>query len=208
MLNKQGFDLWANNYDETVQISEENNLYPFAGYKAILNLIFNETMQKEKSYIFDIGFGTGILTSNLYDHGHHIDGVDFSAEMIALAQVKMPAANLMEWDITNGLPEAIKEKSYDSIISTYALHHLEDEQKVVFIKELLSLLKKDGTIYIGDIAFRTRQQLETCRQKSIGYWDEDEFYFVYEELAAMLEKICKCEFSPVSHCGGVIKISN
>ena len=32
MLSKQGFDLWANEYDRTVQVSEESNLYPFAGY--------------------------------------------------------------------------------------------------------------------------------------------------------------------------------
>lgn len=47
MLNKQGFNLWADGYDKTVQISKENNLYPFAGYKLILGSIFNEVMQKK-----------------------------------------------------------------------------------------------------------------------------------------------------------------
>lgn len=46
MLNNKGFNLWADNYDETVQVSEENDRYPFAGYKEILNSIFNEAMQK------------------------------------------------------------------------------------------------------------------------------------------------------------------
>ena len=82
MLNKQGFDLWANDYDLTVQVSEENNLYPFAGYKKILNTIFNEVMQNKQSNVLDIGFGTGVLTTKLYEHGHHIDGLDFSAKMI------------------------------------------------------------------------------------------------------------------------------
>ena len=79
MLNKQGFDLWANEYDQTVQVSEESNLYPFAGYKEILNTIFNEVMQNEQSKVLDIGFGTGVLTSKLYENGHQIDGLDFSA---------------------------------------------------------------------------------------------------------------------------------
>ena len=78
MLNKQGFDLWANEYDQTVQVSEESNLYPFAGYKEILNTIFNEVMQKEKSKVLDIGFGTGVLTNKLYENGHQVDGIDFS----------------------------------------------------------------------------------------------------------------------------------
>ena len=40
LLNKEGFDLWADGYDQTVQHSEEKYQYPFAGYKAILNKIF------------------------------------------------------------------------------------------------------------------------------------------------------------------------
>ncbi|KYC94324.1 hypothetical protein B4102_3675 [Heyndrickxia sporothermodurans] len=68
MLSKQGFDLWANDYDQTVQLSEENNQYPFAGYKEILNTIFNEVMQKPSSHVLDIGFGTGVLTTKLYEH--------------------------------------------------------------------------------------------------------------------------------------------
>lgn len=84
MLNNQGFDLWADSYDETVQISEENNQYPFAGYKQILNIIFNEVMQKKKSKVLDIGFGTAVLTSKLYEKGHQIDGIDFSSKMISI----------------------------------------------------------------------------------------------------------------------------
>ena len=140
MLNKQGFDLWANEYDQTVQVSEESNLYPFAGYKEILNTIFNEVMQNEKSTVLDIGFGTGVLTHKLYENGHQVDGIDFSGEMIAIAQTKMPRANLVEWDISNGLPDEILSMKYDAIVSTYALHHLTDEAKITFIQQLLPLL--------------------------------------------------------------------
>ncbi|UYZ23801.1 hypothetical protein [Mesobacillus jeotgali] len=68
MLNKQGFDLWADGYDKTVQVSEENGVYPFAGYRAILNKIFNEVMEKENARVLDIGFGTGVLTAKLYEN--------------------------------------------------------------------------------------------------------------------------------------------
>lgn len=207
MLSKQGFDLWANDYDRTVQMSEENNEYPFAGYKEILNLIFNEAMQKEGSAVLDIGFGTGILAAKLYDHGHRIDGVDFSAEMIAIAQEKMPRARLVQGDITTGLPEPLAGSRYDTIISTYALHHLTDAEKTVFIETLLARLKPDGKIYIGDISFRTRGDLAQCRLDSISYWDEDEFYFAYDEFAAAIGDLCSSEFHPVSHCGGVIVLS-
>lgn len=207
MLNNQGFDLWANEYDQTVKVSEENNLYPFAGYKEILNSIFNEVMKKENSSVLDIGFGTGVLTSKLYEHDHQIDGLDFSAKMISLAQEKMPMAKLMEWDISNGLPEYVKEKKYDSIVSTYTLHHLSDEDKIIFIKSLLPLLAENGEIFIGDIAFKTQEELENCKLNSMEYWDVDEFYFVDEVINSSLKNICKCEFHQISHCGGVFVIS-
>lgn len=204
MLSNQGFNFWADEYDKTVQLSEENNLYPFAGYKEILNVIFNEAMQKKDSKILDIGFGTGVLTSKLYANGHQIDGVDFSSNMIAIAQSRMPNANLIEWDISTGLPPEILGQKYDSIISTYTLHHLTDEEKIAFIADLRLLLKKDGKIFIGDISFETREQLNKCRQDHIEYWDDDEFYFVYEEVRSLLEN--ECEFYPVSNCGGVFII--
>lgn len=207
MLNKQGFDLWANGYDLTVQVSEENGVYPFAGYRAILNTIFNDVMEKENAGVLDIGFGTGVLTSKLYENGHLIDGIDFSERMIAMAQPKMPKANLIEWDIANGLPAEIKTKKYEYIVSTYALHHLTDEKKVSFIKELMPLLTDGVKILIGDIAFETRQQLEICKNDSEEFWDDDEFYFVFNEISSDLKDSCKLEFLPISHCGGVIEVT-
>lgn len=46
LINKEGFDLWADQYDETVRVTEENADFPFAGYRQILNHIFNEVMKK------------------------------------------------------------------------------------------------------------------------------------------------------------------
>ncbi|KIL42791.1 hypothetical protein KP77_34210 [Jeotgalibacillus alimentarius] len=207
MLNNTGFNLWANDYDQTVKVSEESNTYPFAGYKEILNTIFNAVMQQKNTDVLDIGFGTGVLTNKLYENGHLIDGVDFSSQMISISQVKMPAANLMEWDITNGIPPVLQDKKYDFIVSTYTLHHLNDNEKVNFIRELLSHLKTGGQLLIGDISFETRDQLNTCRTDNLAHWDEDEFYFVFDELKASLEGNCEIEFHKVSHCGGVMVVT-
>ncbi|KOP69751.1 SAM-dependent methyltransferase [Lysinibacillus sp. FJAT-14745] len=208
MLNQQGFNLWADGYDKTVQLSEESNQYPFAGYKAVLNTIFNEVMSIPKSTVLDIGFGTGVLTAKLYDNGHMINGFDFSSKMIAIAKEKMPDANLMEWDLAKGLPTELLHQKYDAIISTYALHHFSDEMKVQYITALLQQLTPAGKIFIGDIAFETRGQLEKCRQESIDYWDDDEIYFVHEEISSLLKGVCQLEFYPISHCGGVFVLSN
>lgn len=204
MLSKQGFDLWAKDYDKTVQLSEENNEYPFAGYKQILNTIFNEVMHQPQSKVLDIGFGTAILTSQLYNHGHQIDGIDFSAEMIRLASEKMPDANLYEFDIQDGFPLALEGKQYDSLISTYTLHHLNNSEKALFIHSLLPYLKSEGRIYIGDIAFDNKEKMEQCRLENQHHWDSDEFYFIIDEFIASMGVTFQVDYYPHSHCGGVL----
>lgn len=207
MLNNYGFDLWADHYDKTVQISEEKNEYPFAGYKMILNNIYNEIMQKKQSSVLDIGVGTGVLAGKLYENEHSITGIDFSSKMISIAQSKMPAAHFIEWDISNDLPSEIAGNKYDFIVSTYTLHHLTDDAKISFITNMLSFLKEDGKILIGDISFKTREELEQCRNNNIDHWDDDEYYFVASEITSTLKQICQSNFLPVSHCGGVFIIT-
>lgn len=206
MLDNKGFDLWADGYDKSVQLSEENNEYPFAGYKDVLNTIYNIVHKREKARILDIGFGTGILTKKLYDDGYEIYGIDFSQNMIEIAKEKMPLASLIKYDFSKGLPEEIKDNSFDYIISTYAMHHLEDEEKNEFIEKLENYLNKDGKIIIGDIAFKTRELLEKCKINYNEYWDDEEIYFVFEELKESLFNK-NINFTEISHCSGVIQIS-
>ena len=201
MLDSQGFDLWADGYDKSVGLADEENEYPFAGYKEVLNTIYNEVLRKESAKVLDIGFGTGVLTSRLYDRGCWIWGVDFSSRMIELAKVKMPEAQLVQADFSKELPQEIREQQFDCIIATYSLHHLTDDQKVEFLESLKQVLRKGGRILIGDVAFTEREALEACREAVGDGWDADEIYFVYEELKDRLSY--HVEYQQISHCAGV-----
>ena len=203
MLDKKGFDLWADGYDKTVGISDEENRYPFAGYKNVLNSIFQTIMQRPNATVLDIGFGTGTLTEKLYEHGCSVYGQDFSTKMIEVAAKKMPAAHLYQGDFTRGLVEPLREQSYDFIVATYSLHHLNDEQKVAFLHNLLGCLNDNGQILIGDVAFETREELNQFRQSARNEWDDDEFYFVADELRSEFPRL---SFAPLSYCAGVLSL--
>ncbi len=168
MLNNKGFDLWADGYDKSVGLSDENGTYPFAGYRDVLNRIYNGVLNGPGKTVLDIGFGTGTLTTKLYEQGYTIYGQDFSERMIELAQAKMPQAKLYQGDFGVGLADALKENRYDAIIATYSLHHLSDTQKAAFLEGLLPLLNDGGVIYIGDVAFQTRAELEAAGRGSMG----------------------------------------
>ena len=129
MLDNKGFDLWADGYDKSVGLSDEENTYPFAGYKDVLGTIYKTIMEKKNAVVLDIGFGTGTLTTKLYENGCNIYGQDFSARMIELASEKMAGAHLYQGDFTQGLVEPLLAQRYDFIVATYSLHHLTDEDR-------------------------------------------------------------------------------
>lgn len=200
-MNNKEFDLWADGYDKTVGISDEENTYPFAGYKKVLGLIFQSIMGNINPVVLDIGFGTGTLTTKLYEQGCSIYGQDFSSRMIALASEKMPNAHLYQGDFSKGLVEPLRNRRYDYIVATYSLHHLTDAQKIAFLFELRNYLKENGKIIIGDVAFETRKDLEKCRLSVGNAWDDNEIYFVVEEL----RKDFPClSFTQISDCAGVL----
>lgn len=57
MLNNQEFDLWADGYDKSVALAEENDEYPFAGYKKILNTIYNHVLTQVGKVYWILGLG-------------------------------------------------------------------------------------------------------------------------------------------------------
>jgi len=208
MLCNKGFDLWADTYDESVDISDKNNTYPFAGYEKLINVVLKIILNNsKKSTILDIGIGTGALSYELYKNDYKITGIDFSEKMIKICKEKMPLAKMIQYDFSKGLPDDINREKYDYIISTYAFHHLDDNEKIILIKKLLRKLNKNGLLIIGDVGFHTRNQLNECKLLNKDGWDDDEYYIVYDEIKDNLENIFKIEFIKISICAVIITIS-
>ena len=206
MLDNCGFDLWAESYDDSVKHAEENDQYPFAGYSRLMNAVYGTVRRHAPAKVLDVGFGTALLAKKLYDVGCEITGIDFSDEMIALAQPKMPKARLLQWDFTQGLPPAVAGETFDFIISTYALHHLAEGEQQDFVLALLQLLKPQGKLLIGDVCFPTEEALRQCRQACGDGWDDEENYFVYAKLWQQPEGFA-ASFHPFSFYSGVIEIA-
>lgn len=204
MRDQEGFDMWANHYDLAVRLSDQENTYPFAGYEKIHNRIFNTIMQKPEAAVLDLGFGTGRLAFRLYQKGCRIYGQDFSERMIELASEIMPNAHLYYGDFSEGLAEGLQDRKFDFIVATYSLHHLEDAQKIQFIKILLEHLNTGGKILIGDLAFQNRAEMALCRQSVGDEWDDEEFYFAADEMKKAFPNL---NFEQISFCSGIFSLS-
>ncbi|UTD08165.1 class I SAM-dependent methyltransferase [Treponema denticola] len=205
MLDSKGFDLWSDNYDTQVEISDEENVYPFAGYKKVLSTVYEKVRKQNPKNILDIGFGTGILAKKLYDDGYNIYGIDFSNEMLKKAKQKMPNAELLQFDFTDGLPKEFEQKQFDVILSTYAIHHIDDEAKKLYILKLLKSLNPKGILIFGDVAFETEKDMEAARKKDYEEWDDEEYYLIAERFNLWFPHL-KTDFIKISYCSGVFTI--
>jgi len=203
MLNNSGFNQWSESYDAQVKNVADSGAYPFSGYYDVMNQLYHMIKSNHAHTILDIGIGTGYLSSILYKENCTITGVDFSEEMLSLAQVKMPHAQMIVHDFSCGLPNHIMDVKFDAIICTYAIHHLIPSQQIDLINEMLEHLTPRGCIFIGDIAFRTLEDKHACKNQFADIWDEDEYYPVAEEWQKHYPSM---KFYKKSFCAGIFVI--
>ena len=204
MLSDTGFDLWADGYDRDVGLSDDDGSYPFAGYREVLNRIYNRVLTVPGARVLDLGFGTGVLAARLEAAGCEIWGQDFSARMIELARPRLPRAHLYQGDFAQAIAAPVLENRYDFIIATYSIHHLDLDGKVKLLRQLQGLLAPKGRILIGDVAFEDAPAQERCRRSAGDDWDDEERYCVYDELRSFFPGMT---FEAVSHCAGILTLT-
>jgi putative AdoMet-dependent methyltransferase len=198
------FDEWAATYDRSVITAND---FPFAGYENVLDEIVHQAHVKVDSLLLDIGTGTGNVAKRFVAQDCAVWGIDFSAEMVAQAQIKVPQATFVQTDILGLWPDAVNRK-FDAIIAAYVLHEFDGATKVKFIQRLIQKhLQPEGRIVIGDIAFATSEAREQAHQQLKNQWDENEYYWAADETLTLLKhEELEVEYIQVSWCGGVFVI--
>ena len=206
MLSSNGFDLWADGYDRAVGLSDEDGTYPFAGYRAVLNAVYQDIRgHQHVRNVLDLGIGTGTLAVRLCEDGYAVTGVDFSPRMLAIAGERTNGrARLIQHDFHGGFPSALAGERFDRIVCTYALHHLTDEEKPAFLQSLTAHLTEGSRVLIGDIAFPTRAALDACRRQAGDEFDDEECYLVADELPPLPG--IRTTFTVMSPCAGLLTL--
>ena len=205
-MSIQLFDSWALNYDKSVVEADEQDEFPFAGYRRVMQHIYSRIVAINAANVLDLGIGTGNLCHALYQQGIDITGIDSSAKMLDIARQRMPHALLLQYDLGMGLPEEVGQQYYDAIISTYTLHHFADETKMQLLTQLKPLLSETGVVLIGDIMFSSTMDEHACRQRAGEFFDEDEYYLIFDRVKSELDRDWVAEYWSFSYCAGVIEL--
>ncbi|WP_040376058.1 class I SAM-dependent DNA methyltransferase, partial [Peribacillus psychrosaccharolyticus] len=118
------FKEWSKSYDDTVEGNDIEYQEVFKHYDRILESVASRAY----GHVLEFGVGTGNLTQRLLDAGLSVTGVEPSEPMRAKALEKLPeGTNLVDGDFLDfPVPEQV-----DSIVSTWAFHHLTDEENAL-----------------------------------------------------------------------------
>lgn len=165
------FTDWADTYDDSVAGDDPQYVAVFANYDDILT----EVVRHASGTVVEFGVGTGNLAAKLLEKRSEVVGVEPSNEMRSIAAAKLPELTVLEGDFLDypSLPSDV-----ETIVSTYAFHHLTDEEKDIAIKQFSALLPAEGKIIFGDTIF----QSEAHKQKAIDDARKKGFADLAEDL--------------------------
>lgn len=104
--------------------------------------LFKEFIGSNKSLVLEIGCGTGLFTKELAVTDNNITAIDISDALIKKAKERVHAKNV-KFVVGNAYKTNFKPNSYDFIVGSSSLHHLEVDSA---LKEFLRILKPGGGI--------------------------------------------------------------
>ena len=182
------FDDWAEFYEDTVSGNDIEYKAVFENYDKILQTVAS----KSKGTVLEFGVGTGNLTEKLISLGRVVYGVEPSKVMREKTNARFKDLQLYDGDFIT-FPEM--PGKVDSIVSTYAFHHLTDEEKDAALKKYSTFLDAGGKIVFADTAFINEEHREERHRivKEQGYANlladlKREYYTTLEILKKLFKK--------------------
>lgn len=184
-IDKWGFNNKAIRFDELVRDRSNDELGLFEKYDEILDEIRRRIIKYGAKCVLDLGCGTGNLCGIL-SNKIEVIGIDQSLEM--LLQAKKKYYN-MKLKLGNFLDKPFCRGKFDNVVTTYAFHALDNNEKKMALKHMLEYLKDNGKIIIVDFMFSNESERIKCKnnllsQKRQDLWDaiNNRYYTDLEKL--------------------------
>jgi len=152
---KKHFEEEANEYDMIIQ-----KLIPH--YKQMIDALVSVIPFSEESVfsMIDLGCGTGTISKSVKQKYPNTDitCVDIAGKMLEIAKDKIGGSvNCIQADFNNfEFP-----RKYDLVVSSLALHHLEnDDHKLAFYEKIFSSLNKNGVFINIDVVLGSDNDIQ------------------------------------------------
>jgi putative AdoMet-dependent methyltransferase len=173
-------DPWAAAYDADVR--EEANPIR-AGYAETLAWTVDRARIGPNSTVLDLGCGTG-NTSALIREAAQIVCVDLSENMMQIGRDKLAHLRNVTFVRDDLLAYCAADgPAFDAVISTYAVHHLTDDEKAQLFASVANRLSPGGRAVFGDLMFANAAARAQVIAEVIEAIDEEFFWLVDRAVA-------------------------
>ncbi|MBP2240510.1 putative AdoMet-dependent methyltransferase [Cytobacillus eiseniae] len=165
------FEQWAGTYDDTVTGHDIEYREVFKHYDRLLQMVADRAY----GHVVEFGPGTGNLTTKFIEKGLKVTGIEPSPSMRALAIEKVgKQSSIIDGDFLS----FSVDQPIDIFASSYAFHHLTDEEKGTAIAKYGKLLATGGKIVFADTMYESADAYKQAIKKAV----EDGFHNLAEDL--------------------------
>lgn len=179
-------------YNKMVKERKDDELGLFEKYEEILHDVRKYILESNPYTIIDIGCGTGNLCGTISDKINVI-GIDKNEEMLEYVKNKYKNMNVR---LGSFLDEPIDKNYADIVVTTFAFHGLNDNEKKIAIKNMMDYLKSKGKIIIVDFMFKDEGEREKYKNKfksenRLELWEaiNRKYYSNVEKLESYLNNL-------------------
>ena len=143
----------------------------FIDYKEEYTFYANILRQNNKKSVTEIGSGTGNLAGYFNNAGFAYTGLDYSADMIAIAQQKHPNADFVQGDMRNF---QLKKTEQSMLITSRSLSYITENEDVISTFKSIANNLETGGILAFDIIDAVRFIPEMEREGNIIHFADYE----------------------------------
>jgi putative AdoMet-dependent methyltransferase len=183
-------------HDRVVTNRSKDPLNEYKDYEEALASV-EQTIAAEQGEVgLDLGTGTGNLAGRFLANGIAMCGVDQSKEMLRQCRAKFPE---METKLGNFLAIPYLDAQFDFVVSSFAFHHLSDEQKQLSLEEMDRVLKPGGRLCLADLIYSDEpsqlkpqvgvEKFYASLGDLLAWLDQHGFIVQYKQINSMLHII-------------------
>lgn len=180
---------WGDRWDFDAQAEEYDENIKTTGYRFNVHQHYDKALKMVRDCInpllhergLDIGVGTGNLAGLFLESGAQMIGVDQSEKMLHVCLNKHPNIDARRGHFLS-LP--VNDKDVDFVVSSYALHHLTDEEKELGLAEIDRVLINGGRLAIADLMFENQKAKKSILNQYVREGNDEAIGAINDEYYA------------------------